>query len=179
MPIFTPDFGSVDAGFPVHDAGRYQVKVTKRKPFCRLKKENDQGVRETSAGVRFNLEIVGRYDDEGELDTDLAGKPASSNSVYLHSEGGWQFSKPFVMACFGYSKNQEGEFNEWFQENQDDFHFSADPGDAEENMELGSAWDDMVDRLVNVTMSKSTRVVDDTTGETEDQQEYSSWAPVS
>ncbi len=179
MPIFTPDFTQVDAGFPVHPAGRYQVKITKRKPFVRLKKENDQGIRETSAGIRFSLEVVGQYDEEGELDTTLAGKPASNNAVYLHSQGGWQFSKPFVMAAFGYSKNEEDAFNEYFQENQENFLFSGDPGDAEDNIEVGSAWDEMVDKLVNVTMTKSTRVINEDTGETEDQQEYSSWAPVS
>ena len=42
MPIFEPDFSSVDAGFPIFDKGRYQVQVTKRTGFIKESKPNDQ-----------------------------------------------------------------------------------------------------------------------------------------
>src|SRR5690606_12167095 len=113
MSIFTPDFTAVDASFPVYPKGMYQVKVTKRTPFLRERKDEENNKVTQVAGVRYALEIYGRFDDNGELvDTGedgrpIRGKPASAMNVFLHTQGGWQFAKPFLMAACGYDVKNE------------------------------------------------------------------------
>jgi len=177
MPVFTPDFGSVSMNMPMYEKGRYQIQVTKRTPFHKTGKEVD-GVAKVSAGVRFALEMVGQFDDAGDLQTDdLKGKQVSSYTVWLHSEGGWQFGKPFMAAACGYRRNQEAEANEFFQENEWDFAGELD-ADAE-TFELGAGWDLPVGQLVDVNMSveRSPNPADE--DNPYENQEFGGWAPVS
>lgn len=172
-PIFQPDFSKVDAGFPVYDKGLYRVKVTKRTPFVREKKD-ETGTVTVVAGVRYALELVGKFDEKGKVKGDgLAGKSVSAMNVYIHTDGGMQFAKPFLMATAGYNpKKDEAEANEKLFQGGD-WTFDGESDTAEENIKLGSSWDAPVDRIVDVFLSKKKAF----SGEGEEQ-EMSGWMPV-
>jgi len=174
-PIFTPDFGSVDASIPVFE-GRAQVQITKRIPFHKIGKIVDGNVK-TNAGVQFNLELVGLYDDEGELDTAKKGKTVSPYKVWLHTEGGWGFAKPFMMAACGYRRNEETKANEkLFQ--KEDWNMQGELDAAEETFEMGSGWDLLVGNLVDVTLKISKEQSKNNPDEVYENQEFSGWTPV-
>ena len=176
-PIFTPDFTTVDATFPTYDRGRYRVKVTEQTPFIRETQPDENGNRKTIAGVHHKLEMVGQFNDEGELDTSLAGKPVSRYTCWLHSEGGWQFAKSFIMAVSGYDPNsEEDQANaELFQAGE--WGITGDAGDTAEVIELGESWGAMVDKIVDVTLSKNVTPGEDG-AEDRVEQDFRSWAPV-
>jgi hypothetical protein len=185
MGIFTPDLAKVDAGFPLYEKGMYRVKVTGRTPFVNEREDyKNPGTTKISAGIHYKLEMFGLLDeDNGEvLSTDgngkeIRGKAVSRNSVYLHSQGGWSFSKMFLMAGLGWEKNEENEFNAWFQANRALFNFSGDPGDSQDVLEenMGEGWDAYVDRFVDVFLKKKVTTDD---GVTREDQEFSAWQPV-
>lgn len=176
MAVFSPDFASVDASIPIYEKGRYRVKTTKRTPFIKEKRDGDGNVN-VSAGVRYPLEMVGKFDEEGELITeDYAGRTVTPFSVWVHTEGGWKFSKSFLMAAAGYDvKNEEELANkELFQKHG--WIVNGEPTDPPENIEIGDGFDLCVGRLVDVTLTKSSRTTDD--GREFDDQDFGAWAPV-
>jgi len=175
-PIFTPDFGKVDANIPTFE-GRAQVQVTKHVPFHKSGKVVD-GVVKTNAGVQFNLEMVGMYDDEGELQMDgYKGKTVSPYKVWLHTEGGWGFAKPFMMATCGYRRNEEAKANEkLFQKN--DWEFQGELDAAAETFTLGAGWDLPVGKLVDVSLKIDRQPSKDNPDEIFENQEFSGWTPV-
>ena len=176
-PIFEPDFTTVDANIPIFEKGRYQVKITKKTPFMREAKHPDTGDVYVSSGVRYGLEMVGQYDEEGELETDkLKGKTVSPYSCYTRTEGGWKFCKPFLMAACGFARKEEDKANaELFQENS--WIINGEVGqDADAFEEVGGGWDLPLDKLVDVTLSKEVQEGKD--GETYENQDYGSWTPV-
>ena len=178
-PIFTPDFATVDANIPIYE-GRARVQLTKRTPFAKESKPDDDGNVHTTSGVRFGLEMVGMFDDEGELQTDnLKGKVVTPVVVWCHSTGGWQFAKPFVMAACGFARKDEQRANEeLFQDEDTSWDFAGEIDAAPDTFELGNGWDLLVGNLVDVTLSKSITKSKD--GETNfENQEYAGWAPVS
>ena len=176
-PIFTPDFSTVDANIPTFE-GRAQVQVTKRIPFHKTGKTDNQGNVNINAGVQFNLEMVGIYDDEGDLQTDgLKGKTVSPYKVWLHTEGGWGFGKPFMMAACGYRRNEEAKANEkLFQKN--DWEHQGELDAAAETFTLGKGWDLPVGNLVDVTLSIKREPSKSDPDEIYENQEYTGWAPV-
>ncbi len=178
MPRFDADFTTVDAGFPVHETGRYRLKITKLTPFIRDSKPDDAGNVKTTYGVRYGLNIVGQLDeneDEETWMTEKEGKPVSQYTVWLHSEGGWQFAKPFLLAATGFNvRKDEGEGNELlFQAHE--WHIDGEEGDQPENIEYGNGFDLLVDRLVDVNIVKGEETYQ---GETRDTQDLKGWTPV-
>ena len=174
-PIFTPDFGSVDANIPMFE-GRAQVQITKRTPFHKSGKVVDGNVK-TNAGVQFNLEIVGFYDDEGELDTAKKGKTVSPYKVWLHTEGGWGFAKPFMMAACGYHRKDEAKANEkLFQKN--DWDMDGELNADAETFSLGKGWDLPVGNLVDVSLKISRTQSTSNPDEVYENQEFGGWTPV-
>lgn len=177
-PIFQPDFAAVESSIPVFDKVRAQIQITGKKGVIRESKDQEGKVRVT-ASVQYNLEMIGAVNPEnGKLITkDYKGRTVSPYRVWLHTEGGWTFGKPFLMASCGYfPRKQEQEANEkLFQSN--DWTFSGEPGDASEAIKLGGGWDLPVGRIVEVTLTKS---IDNNekTGETYENQEFSGWTPV-
>ncbi len=183
MSVFTPDFAAVDAGFPMYDKGMYRVKITAVEPAIWEKKDDETGDVTVVARVRYKLEMFGLLDDEGEVQTtghdgkEIIGKAVQANDVYLHSEGAWSMAKSFVMAALGFAKNEENEFNEFYQEHRDEFAFSGDAGDPDEQLldNLGSAWLAPVDRMVDVYLQKATETYQ---GVERENQKMSAWQPV-
>jgi len=175
MPIFTPDFSTVDANIPMFE-GRAQVQITKRTPFHKSGKVVDGNVK-TNAGVQYNLEIVGFYDDEGELDTAKKGKTVSPYKVWLHTEGGWGFAKPFLMAAGGYRRNEEAKANEkFFQKN--DWNMQGELDADAETFEVGAGWDLIVGNVVDVTLKIDRQPSKTDPDDIYENQEFSGWAPV-
>jgi len=174
MSLFTPDFAAATAGFPVYEKGMYRVKVTRRIPFV-YERTDDDGNVDVVQGVHFNLEMAGRYDDEGDLETDgLAGKPVSRNTIYIHTPKALDFGKLFLMAACGYALKQQNEANEELFQGGD-WTLSGDPGDDAENIELGRSWDEPVDRFVDVFLTKEVETYNNVEREN---QSFNAWAPV-
>lgn len=178
MSIFTPDFSTVDATIHIYEKGRYRVKVTKRTPFAG-ESDDGRGNITPNGGIRYGLEMVGKYDEKGELITDdLMGKAVTPYKVWLHSEGGWGFAKPFLMAGAGYTLKQEKEANvEVFQKGE--WTFNGEKDTPPDNIEIGASYNIPVGKMLDVNLSKkvtkSKKPGDDTEFEN---QEYGGWAPV-
>jgi len=173
-PIFEPDFTKVDANIPTYEKGRYQIKLEKATPFV-YKGVNKQGQEENKVGVRYSPKMVGMFDPaSGELDKSLAGKPMSQYTVWLHSEGGWQFAKPFLMAAAGYNpREQEDEANrKFFAKNK--WYVKGDPGDTAP--EMGDGYSKILDRIVDVNLDIS--MTEGKEGQVYKNQEFKGWTPV-
>lgn len=176
-PIFTPDFTKVDASFPMYEKGKYRLKVTKATPFCKLSQpDKETGVKTEQKGLYYGLEMVGKFDDSGNLDQTQAGKPVSRYTVYIHTEGGMQFAKPFLMASNGYNvKNEENEANaQLFQAG--DWSFSGEVDDAAENIELGKSWAGNVGHLVDAFLGVD--IGKNADGTPRENQTFTGWTPV-
>lgn len=177
MPIFAPDFSAVDANIPIYEKGRYRVQINKRTPTMREKNDGNGKV-STSVSVRYALEMVGAFDDEGNLLTGgLKGKTVQPYNCWVHSEGGWKMAKSFIMAACGYNvKKQEGEANvELFQKHS--WRVQGEIDAAANTFELGDGWDLLVGRLVDVTLSvKADR--EDKAGDKIEEQDFGGWTPV-
>lgn len=176
MGIFTPDFSSVESSIPVFDKMRALVKVTGVKPFFNEKADGNGKVKQ-NAGLQYNLELVAERDPAtGNLITeDRKGRTVSSYKVYTHTEGGWRYAKPFLMAAMGFNpRKQEQEANVEFQKK--DWKFAGEPNAAPETFDLGTGWQIPVDQTLEVTLTKK---VDKVEGKDDfESQEFSGWMPL-
>lgn len=172
--LFTPDFTSVDASIPVYEKGRYRIQITGRKPFMRIKKD-EKGNETTIGGVRYSLEMFGRHDDDEIVTEDLKGRQVSSYTVWLHTEGGWLFAKPFLMAACGYGLKEEEQANEeLFGEH--DWSCNGEVDAKPNTFEMGEGWDLPVGQLVDVNLSIEVQSRRD--GEEYENQDLRGWTPV-
>jgi len=177
-PIFDVDFTKVDASFPMYEKGRYRIQVASREAFHRESRPDEKGNVNESAGVKFKLEMVGLFDDDGELQMDgLKGKAVSPYTVWLHTEGGWQFGKPFIMACGGFRRNQNKEANEkLFQKYK--WNIQGELNDPPESFTLDDGWELQVGQLVDVTLSVKKTPNPNDPDEPYENQEFAGWTPV-
>lgn len=175
-PIFESDFTKVDANIPTYEKGRYQVKTKGAKPFVTKATRKKTGEEYTQVGVRVSFEMIGRFDPAtNKLDkSEIGGKSVSTYTIWLHTEGGWQFAKPFLMAAAGYNvRNQEDEANrKFFAKNK--WHVKGDPGD--ETPEMGNGYSKILDRVVDVNLDISTS--EGAEGQIYKNQEFGGWTPV-
>ncbi len=176
-PIFEVDFTTVDASFPMYE-GRFRLQVAERNAFHKESKADSDGNIKTTAGVKFKLEMVGQFDDEGELEMDgFKGKAVAPYTVWLHSEGGLQFAKPFIMACGGYRRNQDAEANEkLFQKH--DWNIKGELNNPPESFTVDNGWEKQVGQLVDVSLSIRRRPNEASPDEPFENQEFSGWTPV-
>ena len=177
-PRFEVDFTTVDASFPMWGKGRYRLQVTARDAFVGESRPDDEGNVKENAGVKFKIEMVGLFDDDGELQMDgIKGKAVSPYTCWIHSEGGWTYGKPFLMACGGFRRNQNNEANEKLFQKYD-WNIDGELNDPPESFTLDDGWDQQVGRLVDVTLwTKQTPNPNDPDSPYENQ-EYGGWAPV-
>ena len=182
-PIFEVDFSAVESSIPVYEKGRYRVQVKSKTPFIKEGKERDKEGKETGkiiiqSGMRYNLEMVGMIDDTGKLITkDYKGRAVSSYTIWGHTEGGWKYGKPFLMAANGYDRKDEQKANEkFFQKHK--WFVKGEVGDAAENIETGDGWDTPVGKVLDVTLDKD---VQHGTGPNEgkvyENQDFNAWTP--
>lgn len=180
MGIFSPDFGSVDAQIPIYEDGLYRVKVTKKTPFVKESKPDASGVVHESAGVRYALEMIGKFDEKGELITkDLMGRSVTPFSVFVHGEGGWKFSKGFLIAAGGYTLKDEQKANlEMFNGKADQWIFNGNKDTPTENIQHGPGYDIPLNKVLDVVLKKVIKKAEDGTDRMFENQEFKSWAPV-
>lgn len=179
MSVFTPDFASVESNIPVFDKMRALVQVTGHKPFIKETKDPKTNEVKVSAGVQFNLELVAKIDENtgAYITEDFKGRTITPFKTYVHGEGGWKFSKPFLMAAaFGMNpRKQEQEANAKFQAT--DWNFAGDVGMPPEQITLGSGWNLADGKIVEVTLTK--KVTKNDQGQEFENQEFNGWMPAS
>jgi hypothetical protein len=160
-PRFEPDLGAVRATTRIFDSGEYVLKIGDAYPISYTREKDGAEI----GGARYALEMVGRIQADGSLDDAHAGESVTANRVYIHSEGALSMAKRFLMAAFGYSRNDEESFNEEVL-SSGDFSISGEGDEAE----LGSSWAQCSGNLVRVSLDKDTY-------EGEEQQAFRGWSP--
>lgn len=166
MPRFTPDSSKADASVPVYPKGLYQVKVVSHRPSIFVSKKDN----ETKACVQFRLEMVGRFDEDGELDRSDEGRPVRDHTCWLHTEKAAGMNKQFYLAALGYTEDEEQVANdEFFDPNSEDEWIDGEPEDKE-SQECGPFYDAFDGKLVNVYLD--TEIYEDN-----EQQRFARWSP--
>ena len=153
MNRFAPDFAEVKAGLKIYDRGEYEVKVTGVDGFAYVRDKD----KVTVVGVKYKLEMVGKLGNDGTIfdDTD-AGESVVPMKLYIHSKKGWGFTKQTLMALFGYTDEQEDDFNEAIE----GYDFGVEPTDDEPDeegafeVEIGGSWKEPVGGRIHVTLKK-------------------------
>jgi hypothetical protein len=179
MGMFSPDFASVEAGITIYE-GRARVKVTGKVPFAGETRDDKTGNVTENAGVRYKLELIGMFDDKGQLVTDdFQGKTVTPFKAWVHGEGGWKYSKPFLMAANGYTIKEENEANlALFMGKQADWLFNGDKDTPPDNFEVGPGYDTPVGKILDVTLRNKKQPAKDGSDRIYENQEYGSWTPV-
>lgn len=131
MPRYDYVPSSVDAGFPIYEAGDYEIVLGEPKSFFKT----GTPPRGDNYGVRFRSTI-----GEGPK----VGKPLMIN-CYMHTPESQGFSKQIQMASLGYAKDAEDKFNE--EAGSLDWSFNTDDGS------VGEAWHKMKGTRLIVTLA--------------------------
>jgi hypothetical protein len=103
-PVHQFDPTQVVAGFAVFPKDEYEFEVKDAKAFQRTNKKGEE-----TYGIRFQL--IGR--------SSVADGKKSMYTCYMHSDGAQSFSKQFLMAVYGFNRNDS-----------DEKRFNAEYGDA-------------------------------------------------
>lgn len=150
MARYEFDPSVVQSGFEVFPKGEYELQVGQPKAFERTNNKTGK----TSFGVRFPL-TVGSGDYKGKR---------AMFTYYLHTEGGQQMGKRFLMAALGYDRKQEDEFNKAMA--GADWAYDTDSG------AVGDAW-----RKATGARVLGTADVQQNTETDEEQQNWKSFRP--
>jgi len=112
---FTFDPTQVSAGIKIFDKGTYEFAIGQPKPFFK----DAQNDKSENFGVRYVL-------------TDRASGDKYIQTCYMHNQGGQSFSKGFMMAAYGFARNQENEFNAFCRKEftEKDYAFSHEDNSA-------------------------------------------------
>jgi hypothetical protein len=162
MPRFEPDLTKARANIRIFDRGDYELKITKAEPFINENEETGK----VSAGCRFNVEMVGKLDKDGNVTDEFTGETVSQHRVYVHTEGGWGMAKQFILATLGYSRDEEDKADKEYFANAD---LSVDEDD-EGNATGGNSWEDVVGKHVRATLDKRLY-------QGNEQQDFKGWYP--
>lgn len=154
MTRFDPDFTQVSAGIKVFPRGEYELTVTGVKPILYFKKDKDGDLTdEEVAGCQVNIEMVGRLQNDGQLDSTDKGESVVPLRLYVHSEKAWGMTKGQVMAIMGYTREEEEAFNA--DSANSDYVVDGDP-ESDEDAELGASWQALVGQRFRATLDKRT-----------------------
>lgn len=164
MPRFQPELGGVKAGMTIFDRGEYELKIVGVKPIYYYNEDKGYDV----AGAQINLEMVGKVQTDGSLDTEQAGESVVPNRLYVHSAKAIPMVKQFFMAALGYPMDEEDKFNAEVAGNLD---ISVTPGEEGEDATLGSGWSRLVGQRVLCTLDKRMH-------EGREQQDHGSFMPI-
>lgn len=171
MPRFTPDLDETRATTRVFDPCEAEMKITGVQGVLYMKEED--GDEWPVAGVRCQYEHVGRIQDDGSLDTEHEGEDMAPDTHYIHSEGALPFTKRFLMAAYGFTREEEEEFDDFLEER--DFSLDGDP-ESDEDPEIGDGWKEL--EGLRVAADVDIRAVEDEeTGEVTKYQDYTSYFP--
>jgi hypothetical protein len=155
MPDFNFDPTQVAAvgGFEVLPKGDYEFIIGKPKPFQKLEDNGD--IRNFGLGVTVKV-ADGEHIDKLQY-----------VRLYMHNRGSQGFSKAFVMACYGYAKNQEKEFNEAFAGKS--WNYNAETG------EIGEVWQGIEGKRA-IGSADTQMGQGDYAGQ--EQQKFTGWRPI-
>jgi len=153
MPRFTPNLSNVSAGIPLLDRGEYEFLVGESKPFIRVTEKD--GVAKTLWGVVTSLKVTseGAFKDK-----------TIPWQMFMHTDASQPMIKQFLMAVYGFNKNNEADFNVKF--NEDDYIV-----DTEDNI-LGDVWTGIAGKYVRANVVQKANKLDAT-----QMQNQFSWFP--
>ena len=171
MPTMEADFswGDVQASTPIHPKGEYELTIVGVRGSAWPKRDkagNTTG--EVVKVIRFRPRIVGVYNSEGKLKTELNGKEIKDKaceniSLWVHSEGGLGMSKRHMMAVLGYNSADEVEekkFDRFLKDAGVDLSFRHEENEAGDGyvLHIGEGWEKLfVGKNVRVQMEPETR----------------------
>lgn len=181
-PRIEPDFDKVHAQTPVWDKGLYELRVDKIRGSAYDKKDESTGKVSTVAFVGLRPKLVGIFDSNGQLatdidGTDIAGQAVEEIKLYVHSQGAREFSKRIMMAILGYEKDQEAEYNDYVRTL--DLGIDLDEReDGEEgyDVKLGDGWNVLANKHVKAQMKKGS--FKDRNDVQQERQDFDSFFPV-
>lgn len=93
-PVMNFDPNQVQASFEIFPKDEYEFEIKDAKAFQRTNKKGEE-----TYGIRFQM--IGR--------SGVANEKKAMYTCYMHSDGAQAFSKQFIMAVFGYDKNDASE----------------------------------------------------------------------
>lgn len=159
MPTFEVDFGGVQATTPIYKKGLYELTIKKVSGRAYDKVDDKTGHRTTVRLIQITPKMVGQYDSKGKIKTtDEAGKNIKDQDVegirlYLHSEGALKMSKQACMAFFGFTRDEEEKFNEYFKTL--DLKFDAEQDESGDyTVTLGSGWESLTGKNFKAQLSE-------------------------
>ena len=174
MPTMEADFswGDVQASTPIHPKGEYELTIVGARGSAWPKRDqagNTTG--EIVKCIRLRPRVVGVYNSEGKLKSELDGKnirDASCEAItlWLHSEGGRAMAKRYMMAILGYNPAEESDekkFNKFLKDSGADLKWSHTENDAGDGyiLTIGEGYEKLfVGKNVRVQMEPETRKVD-------------------
>lgn len=161
-PRFTPDLAKTKAGMRVFERGDYELVVSGVKPLAYTRESDGKEI----AGCQVNLQMGGLVQNDGSLDTTDKDENVTPLRLYVHTEDAWPITKRFVMACLGYTLEQEDEFNADLAATVD---LSVD-GEGESAV-LGGGWKRLVGTRFLCTLNKEKY-------EGRDQQRHEGFLPI-
>ena len=151
MTRFAPDFTQVSAGIKVFPRGEYELSVTGVKALSYYKRDDDGNDTDVQvAGCQVNIQMIGRYKNDGQLDREDEGETVAPSRLYVHSEKAWGMTKGAIMSIMGYTRDEEESFNADYT-NSD---FSVE-GIGDEAV-LGGDWNKLVGQHFIATLDKRT-----------------------
>lgn len=124
------------AGFPVLPKADYRFKFGEPKPFENI---DDNDPNKKNFGVAFIAKVVpGPVDLDGnESPRDQIGKSAYVRLFY-HTDNAQSFRKQYILAAYGYTTNEENDFNEISQSEEIDWGFDPETGEVGEGFKMMS-----------------------------------------
>lgn len=155
MARYTADPTKDTAGFPILPKGDYRLKFGEPKAFKGETKEGANAGQE-NYGIAYLLTVV-----EGPVDSDGGVSPSEHflkkiyHRMYYHTPESRNFSKNYILAAFGYTSNEEPQFNDALNQMKEqdpenpqlDWSFDPDTG------ECGEAWKQLTNREIVGSLS--------------------------
>lgn len=184
MPRFNPDLDQVHANVPIYDKGKYELVVKEVTGYAGIQKDKtkqsqaiDDHGNKLSLGARVRFEMVGKVASNGKVDEALKGDRVSDNTLWIHNKASREMTKRALMPIFGYTNDDEDEFNKWYA--KQDFGIDVANGDEEGKyvLTLGTTWGQLVGHHVRVDLDKKI-YENEKAGTEEEQQNFAKWAPV-
>jgi hypothetical protein len=168
-PIMEADFtgwGDVSATTPIHPKGDYQLTIKSIRASAWAKTDrsgNPTGV--ITKVIRIRPEIVGVYNSEGKLKTELGkknikGAKCEDINIWLHSPGGREMGKGTMMAIAGYNPRdgeEEAAFDKFIAQQKLDLGWVTEETADGYVLTIGDGWETLlVGKNVRAHMDEET-----------------------
>jgi hypothetical protein len=144
MPRFAPDMEGTRATTRIFERGEYEIEL--KKPTGRVYVKDDGT---EVANITYFATMIGKIKADGKLDDEFEGEDVSPIRMYAHTEGAFRMTKQFLMAAYGYNRDEEDVFNKEVGKEKD---WTLD-GEEDETI-IGSGYSDVAGNRVRVTLDK-------------------------